>query len=562
MSNANKTFVSLLLGVFLLFIFCSSDKKSNSQRNKTLEQHIDFNTPVTGGTLVRALSGDPVSLQPLYGYSDGASCEIIIHLFPPLVRKLEDPANPGQAKLTPVLAEKWEFSEDKKELLFKLREGVLWNDGVEVTTDDVIFTYKKAIDPNTKTIVHYAFSKIDTVLALDKYRFKVYYKEPFVYAVYRWDIGLLPRHILEGKDINTDEFNRHPVSYGIYKFKNWTSNEQIVIEANEKSYWGRPFLDRMIFRIIPEGAVQILELKAGNLDLVTRLHTTQYMRDLVGSKVEQNINKFEYKDTFMYGLVFNLKLPLFQDKRIRQAIYYGIDKQGIIDGVQYGLGRHCWGPIPPESWAYNPNIKKYPFNPEKAKKLLQDAGWDDSDNDGYLEKNGEPFEFTMLSFQNESVQQIVTIVQQQLKKIGVRMKIKVVEWSVYLNTFVAKRNFDMCVTRGGQGVLAPDLSFEYHSSQIHDTEYNWSSYINPELDKLIESSLTTFDQQKQKEHFFKAQEIIAEDVPVIFLYLRNSMCAVNKRIFGPKPYPAPLGFDYNLDWWWIPEPYQIFSDDK
>ncbi len=543
----------LFLSIFLVFS-CGSDK--NNQNKTDIHAHFDPEKPEYGGTLIRALSGDPVSLQPLYGYSDGASCEVIIHLFPPLVRKLEDVENPGKPKLTPVLAENWEFSDNGKVLNFKLRENVFWEDGVEVTTDDVIFTYQKAIDPATKTIVHYAFSKIDTVLALDKYRFKVIYKQPFVYAVFRWDIGLLPKHILEGKNINTDEFNRHPVGYGMFKFKEWKSNEQIILEANENSYWGRPYLDRMIFRIIPESAVQILELKAGNLDLVTRLHTSQFVRDLTGPEVEQIINKYEYKDNFMYGLVFNLKNTLFQDRTLRQAINYAIDKQSIIEGVQYGMGRPCWGPIPPESWAYKPNIKKYPFNPEKARELLSQIGWDDSDNDGILDKNGNPLEFTMLSPQNEAVQQIVTIVQQQLKQVGISMKIKVVEWSVYLNTFIANRNFDMCVTRGGLGVLDPDLSFEFHSSQIHDTEYNWATYINPVLDSLIEKSLTTFDKKERKACFYQAQQILAEDVPVIYLYLRNSMFATNKRVQGPKPYPAPLGFDYNLDDWWIPKVFQ------
>ncbi len=549
-------YVSILFLVIIILIslYCGGEKKTKGQAE--IAADFDPNQPEYGGTLVRALSGDPVSLQPLYGYSDGASCEVIIHLFPPLVRNLEDPNNPGHAVLTPLLAESWEFSEDGKELIFKLREGVHWEDGVEVTTDDVIFTYQKAIDPTTKTIVHYAFSKIDTVVAVDKYRFKVFYKEPFVYAVYRWDIGLLPKHILEGKDINTDEFNRRPIGYGMYRFHSWTSNEQVVIEASKNNYWGRPYLDCMVFRIIPEAAVQILELKAGNLDLVTRLHTTQYVRDLVGSEVEQNVNKFKYEDNFMYGFYFNLKVPLFQDRRLRQAIYYAINKPSIIQGVQAGMGRPCWGPIPPESWAYNPNIKTYSYDPAKARQLLAEAGWQDSNGDGIIDKNGAPLEFTMLSMQNEAVQQIVTIVQQHLKAVGINMKIKVVEWSVYLNTFIAKRDFDMCVTRGGLAVLDPDLTFEFHSSQIHDTEYNWATYINPELDRLLEDALKTFDQEKRKQYFWKAQEILAEDLPVIYLFLRDSFFATSKRVQGVTPYPAPLGFDYNLDRWWIPKAYQ------
>ncbi|MFZ5515201.1 MAG: ABC transporter substrate-binding protein [Candidatus Zhuqueibacterota bacterium] len=552
----NRASFRIALLVTLLAMFVSCGKESQQQSSADQAQQFDPAKPEFGGTLVRALSGEPVSLQPLYGYSDGASCEVIIHLFPPLVRILEDPANPGMPRLLPVLAEHWQFSESGKELTFKIREGVLWEDGVEVTTEDVIFTYKKAIDPTTKTIVHYAFSRIDTVIALDKYQFKVYYNEPFVYAVYRWDIGVLPKHILDGKDINTDDFNRHPMGYGRFKFGEWLSNEQITLLANEKSYWGRPYLDRMIFRIIPEAAVQILELKAGHLDLVTRLHTTQFIRDLVGSEVEQHVNKFQYQDTYMYGLVFNLKVPLFQDRRVRQAFYYAIDKQSIIDGVQFGMGRPCWGPIPENSWAHNPNIKKYPFDPEQARQLLAEAGWTEVNSNGILMKDGKPFEFTMLAHQNEAVQQIITIVQQQLKEVGVNMKIKVVEWSVYLNTFVAQRNFDMCVTRGGQGVLEPDLTFEFHSSQIHDTEYNWATYINPELDRILENSLRTFDQNEQRQYLYEAQEIITEDVPVIYLFLRDSMLATNKRVQGVKPYPMPVGFDYNLEQWWIPKSMQ------
>lgn len=552
----SKRFIFAVTICLLSILFFSCQRNQNADKSAPGSLSFDPNNPEPGGSLIRALSGEPVSLQPLYGYSDGASCEVIIHLFPPLVRNLEDPDNPGTAMLTPVLAEKWEFSQNGKELIFQLRQGVKWEDGVEVTTDDVIFTYLKAIDPNTKTIVHYAFSRIDTVVALDQYRFKVFYKEPFVYAVNRWDIGVLPKHLLEGKDINTDEFNRRPIGYGLYKFHSWASNEQIIIVANENCYWGRPHLDRMIFRIIPEMAVQVLELKAGNLDLVTRLHTSQFIRDLVGPEVDQKVNKYTYQDNFMYGLTFNLRIPLFQDKRVRQAIAHAIDKQSIIEGVQFGMGRPCWGPIPPESWAHNPESKKCFYDPEHANALLREAGWMDKDRDGMLVKNGEPFEFTMLTPQNEAIQQIVTIVQQQLKQIGIRMKIKVVEWSVYLNTFIAKRNFDMCVTRGGLSVIDPDLTFEFHSNQIHDTEYNWATYINPELDRLIENALKTFDRAEQKRYFDRAQEILAEDLPVIYLFLRDSMFATNKRVQAVKPYPSPLGFDYNLDWWWIPKALQ------
>ena len=136
------------------------------------------------------------------------------------------------------------------------------------------------------------------------------------------------------------------------------------------------------------------------------------------------------------------------------------------------------------------------------------------------------------------------------------MKIKVLEWSVYLNNFIAKRDFDMCVSGGGLGVLDPDLTFEYHSSQIHDTEYNWSTYINPKVDSLIELSTSTFDREVRRRALWEAQQIIVEDVPRIYLFLYDSLGAYHRRVQGVRPLPAPLGFDYNLDWWWIPRKFQ------
>ena len=543
--------------LILVALIASFGCQSGQDRRRSIEEYRDVpSKPEYGGTLFRVLRGDPVSLQPLYGYSDGAACQVIIHLFPPLFRPQEDPENPGKGKLTPVLAESYRFSPDHRVLTITLRDSVFWEDGHPVTTEDVEFTYRKAIDPHTKTIVHYAFSQIESLEVVDRRTFRVYYKRPFVYALNRWDIGVLPKHILEGKDINTDEFNRRPVGYGAFKFKEWVPGDRVVIEANPRSFLGRPYLDRMVFRIIPEAAVQLLELEAGNIDLVYPITPTQYARELADSTRFPHVKRFRFPNTLDVELVFNLLRPRFQDKRIRQAFWYAINRQELIDGVLYGLGRICHGPIPPESWAYNPNIKKYEYNPDRARELLAEAGWVDRDGDGIVDKDGVPFEFTLLCSQSEVYQQVATVVQQYLARIGVRMKIKVLEWSVYLNNFIAKRDFDMCVSGGGLGVLDPDLTFEFHSSQIHDTEYNWATYINPRVDSLIELSTSTFDLEMRRKALWEAQQIIVEDAPRIYLFLYDSLGAYHRRVQGVRPYPPPLGFDYNMDWWWIPKKFQ------
>jgi len=139
------------------------------------------------------------------------------------------------------------------------------------------------------------------------------------------------------------------------------------------------------------------------------------------------------------------------------------------------------------------------------------------------------------------------------------MKIKTVEWSVFLNTFVAKRDFDLCISMDAAATEEPDLTFEFHSSQIGDTEYNWATYVNPELDRLLENALATFDIEKRRSYLARAQEILCEDLPVIYLYMQDHLGAISRRIQGPRPYPPPLGIDHNMDWWWIPKELQKVS---
>src|SRR5581483_5506429 len=225
--------------------------------------------------------------------------------------------------------------------------------------------------------------------APDAYTFRVTYKEPYAPAMESWGaMGIIPKHVFAGTDINTNPANRSPIGTGPYMFQSWVPDEKIILKANPDYYLGRPHIDRYVYRIVPDLSVQFLELRQGSL---SAMHPTP---DQYNGYKEffLSYNKFHYP-SFRYDyLAFNLERPLFQDVRVRQAMAYAIDKQEIIDGVYQGLAVPSTGPFPPLSWACDPSIKPYPYDLARAKELLAQAGWTDSDHDGVLDRNGQKFE--------------------------------------------------------------------------------------------------------------------------------------------------------------------------
>jgi peptide/nickel transport system substrate-binding protein len=228
----------------------------------------------------------------------------------------------------------------------------------------------------------------------------VTYREPFSPALESWGMGMIPKHLLEGKDINTDPFNRNPVGTGPFKFKEWNAGQKLVLEANGQYFEGRPNIDQFIYRIIPDSSTMFQELLSGGVDLMG-LNPIQYLRKSETRRIRENYRKFRYPANAFTYLGYNLTNELFMDKKVRQALAYAIDRRSIIDGILLGLGRPCTGPFSYVSWAYNPNAKSYAYDLEKAGRLLAEAGWKDTDGDGIVDKKGRPFRFTILTNQGE-----------------------------------------------------------------------------------------------------------------------------------------------------------------
>ncbi len=507
------------------------------------------NPPAYGDIVVRGDIGDASNLIPILA-SDSASHGVAGMIYNGLVKYDKNMNIVGD------LAESWDISANGLVMTFKLRKGVRWHDGKPFTAADVLYTYRVTIDPKTPTAYGGDFLKVKKAEALDDHTFRVTYDKPFAPALISWGAAILPRHLLTGKDITQSPLSRHPVGTGPYKFKEWVAGQKIVLVANEDYFEGRPHIDGRITRIIPDTATMFLELRARNIDMMG-LTPLQYTRQTDSKLFERNFNKHRYLAFAYTYLGYNLKNPLFTDKRVRQAVSYAINKEEIVSGVLLGLGQPATGPFKPGTWPHNDRVKTYSYDPAKARSLLAEAGWTDSDRDGVLDRNGKPFAFEILTNQgNETRQKCAEIIQRQLADVGIRVKIRIVEWSAFVTDFVNKRRFE-AVILGWTIPPDPDAYDVWHSSKTAPQELNFVSYSNPEADEMLEAGRSTFDQAERKKYYDRFQDILAEDQPYTFLYVPDELVIISSRIRGIEP--APAGIGHNIIQWYVPQGEQKYA---
>ena len=503
--------------------------------------------PAYGGTIVVGSIGDASNLIPMLA-SDSASHDICGLVYNGLIKYDKD------LRLVGDLAESWSVSPDGKTITFSLRQGVRWHDGSECTADDILFGLRTITDPGTPTAYAGDYLEVKDATAVGRYGFRITYRQPFAPGLASWgNLVVLPKHLLEGKQITQSPLSRQPVGTGPFRFKEWTTGEKIVLESNPAYFEGRPYIDRYIYRIIPDPATMFLELKSGGIDWMG-LTPIQYRRQTSDPIFERNFNKYKYLSFSYTYLGYNLLSPKFQDKRVRQAISYAINQDEIVKVVLLGLGVPSTGPYKPGAWYYNPDVKRYGYNPGKAISLLGEAGWSDSDGDGILDKDGIPFEFTIsLNWGNESRLKTAEIIQWRLNQVGIKVKLRVMEWASFINEYIDKKRFEAVILGWTTGV-DPDQYDIWHSSKTRPKELNFISYRNTEVDDLLTKGRRVFDQEERKRHYYRFQEVLAEEQPYTFLYIPYSLPAIHARFHGIEP--APAGITHNFIRWYVPKNQQ------
>lgn len=525
----------LIQSLCIVLLCCCSQKKEVSIYDEK-------GIPSYGDTIITASIGEPSNLIPLLS-TDSPSHEVASLIYNGLVKYDRDLNIVGD------LAESWRFSNDHLSITFFLRKNVKWHDGKPFTAHDVMYTYKVIVDPRTPTAYSGDFLLVKKAEVLDDYTFRVTYDKPFAPALISWGVAILPRHLLEGKDITASPLIRSPIGTGPFRFHQWIPGDRIILLANEDYFEGKPYIERYIMRIIPDSATMFLELKRYSIDMMG-LTPLQAVKQTDYPKFKREYDKYRYLAFSYVYMGYNLKHKFFKDKKVRHALSYAINKKEIIDGILLGQGVEATGPFKPDMWAYNKNVRRFEFDKEKALSLLKEAGFTEGSG-GILYKNGMPFEFTILVNQGNDVRiRCAELIQKRLSDIGIRVNIRVIEWASFINEFIDKRNFE-AVILGWSIPNDPDIFDIWHSSKQGVKELNFIGFENREVDNLLVKARHTLKKEERRRYYFRIQEILAEEQPYTFLFIPYANIAIHKRFKGIEP--APAGIMHNFIKWYVPE---------
>ena len=471
---------------------------------------------IQADTLNLSISSSPSRLNPILS-SDSASSEIEQWVFNALFTYDKN----GNIKLD--LAKAYKFK-TKTQLHIKLKQNVLWHDGVEFTADDVIFTYEQIKNPKNVNSILSNYNKVKEVNKIDKYTIEIIYTEPYFKALEIWMVGIIPYHILKNeKNLMTSSFNKHPIGTGAYTLKGFKAGQDIKLYAFKDYFDGKAKINEIHYKYLPDPQTTFLMLKQNKLDLasLTPLQVDRQINDKF-----KNDYKIIERASFSYDyLAFNLNKKKFQNIKVRQALSLAINRQELIDILFFGHGKVCTGPFLPDSSAFNDKVKPIQQNIKKAKQLLKEAGYDENN----------PFTFEVHTNTGGATRiYAAQILQHQLAKVSVKMKIKVMQWQAFLNTIVHPRNFESLLL-GWSLPLMPDARPLWHSKSNKLGAFNLTGYKNKKVDKLIETASSTIDKEKLAKINKQIFKIITDDLAYLFLYIPNSIIAVNKNIKNIEP---------------------------
>jgi len=489
-------------------------------------------------------TGDARVLIPLFAddATSGSICELVYNGLTRVDKDLET---------APDLAERWEVRDGGLTITFYLRKDVFWHDGEPFTSRDVEFTYRTILDPASGCPYISSYQDIEDIEVRGPYEITFKYSRPYAPALLKFGMGIIPAHIFSGiDDIRGSSYARAPVGTGPYTFSRWEEGRYIILDAYQDYYEHEPYIKRYVYRVIPDQAVQFLELVSEEVDSMD-LDPYQYLYRSETEEFRRRINKYRYLAHSYTYIGYNLKDPLFKDRRVRKALSCAINRNEIIEAVLLGLGEPCTGPFLKGTAHYDESVEGYDHDPERARKLLERAGWIDKDGDGVLEKNGRAFVFRIATNQGNKVREdVATVVQSQWARVGVKAEIQVVAWSAFLDQFVGKKNFQ-AVLLGWTIPVDPDIYSVWHSDSMREGGLNFISYSDKRVDGLIEAGRAEFDPEKRSAIYRKIHGHLSEDAPYTFLFFPYATPAVQKRFRGIEP--APAGIGYNFIDWYVPE---------
>jgi peptide/nickel transport system substrate-binding protein len=453
------------------------------------------------------IENSPTNLDPRVGL-DGQSERIDELLFDDLCTR-DDHLN-----VRPGLAERWDIP-DPLTYVFHLHQGVKFHDGRPLTSRDVKWTFDSLLQGKIRSTKAAAYRLVNRIDAPDDSTVVFHLKEPF--ATLLWNvsdgaIGIVPYG-------TGDEISRHPIGSGPFRFVSAEPDKEVVVERND-GYWGaKPNLKRVRFAVIPDATTRALELRKGSADIAV---TSLSGDTVLVLEREPTLEVLHAPGTVLGYLAFNTRDPVLRDVRVRQAIAYAIDRAAIIHYLLRDFARPAYSLLPPESWAYNGDVPLYDHNPDRARQLLEQAG--------YPAVNGVRFHLTMKTSTEESPRLVAAVLQQQLREVGIALDIRTFEFATFLSD-VIRGAYQLHTLRWIGGNEDPDI-FEYvfHSAKFSPNGGNRTYYANPRLDLLIDQARGELDQNARKQIYAEIQRTLAEDLPYINLWYFENVMVHNRRV--------------------------------
>lgn len=498
-----------------------------------------------GGTAVVAATGDIPTVNP-FALNDYLGGQVARHaLFTPLVR-LDAELEPR-----PWLAAGWEANEDTTRITVRLREGVSWHDGEPVTAADVAFTFRRAKDPRVGSPAQPYFSAWDSVEVVDPRTLR-FHVRPVANLFFGWTlVPVAPEHLLG--DVAPEELAGHtfgsmsPVGSGPFRFASREPGDRWVLEANPafpEALGGRPYLDRLVYRVVPDESTVLAELRSGEVDFYLKMLPSQAGQ--VRAAPDLRLAAFPFP-AYSF-VVWNTRREPFRDADVRRALTLGIDRQAIIDAVLEGYGRPATGPIGPWHWAYDTAWRPIPFDPDSARALLEAAGWVDADGDGVRERGGEALRFRLLTPDNSLRRDMAVMMQEQLADVGVAVEPRVRDYASMAAALTGpERDFD-----AGLLALQPDLVVDQRSLWACDRQeqpFHFSGWCDPALDAVMDSMVHVRDRGRRRALLRRMNERVHRAQPFTFLYFEDRVDGLRERLRGVEM--DARGELISVEDWWI-----------
>jgi peptide/nickel transport system substrate-binding protein len=515
-----KLLVFVLMLTLVLLSACSA---------KTTDQGKDGKD---GGQIVVGLEAEPTSLDA-HQISDYNSSRAAMEIYDQLVHFKDE-----STEIEPDLAEKWDVSDDGLVYTFYLKKDINFHDGTPFNADAVKFSVDRQIDPKHPyhdtgqyAYADFTFGMVSKVEVIDENTVKFTLKERF--APFLSNMAMHAASIVSPEAVKKygADFTKHPVGTGPFKFVSWNPGVEIVLGKNDKYFKEVPKVDKLIFKPITDAQTRLAELESGNIDMIVNVPPD----DLSRLRDDKGYQVIEQAGMHVWWTAFNTQKAPFNNVKVRQAANYAINKESIVKDILQGTGELANSPLPSTVWGHNASLKNYEYNPEKAKKLLEEAGY----------KNGLKVTYWVPESGSgmQQPQAMAAAIQSDLAKVGIEVKIQTIEWGAYLDkvfTTADKNDMDMHQMSwiGDNGDPDNFLYILLSGEQWPTAGFNDAYYKNEQVDKLLSDARVIEDKGERTKMYEEAQKLIMEDAPWVAVDYEKQIVVANKKVKNFKLHPT------------------------